>query len=660
MQDMEYVKRYEPVWGSWSIDSFIGDGSFGKVYRVSKEDWGFKYISALKFISVPSPEQYREAVASVSSDPQILAAYFKDAVKSIINEIRLMYSLRGNSSIISYEDHLVERRADGTGWDILIRMEYASSLSEYASRNDVSAENVIQLGIDICEALEACSRKGIIHRDIKGENIFISEGGGFKLGDFGISRELSGSGRAGSMKGTPLYMAPEVYRGQPYDSRADLYSLGIVLYKLMNYGRLPFMPPYPLEIKYRDSEAAFEKRMGGEMPPPPLQAGEDFGKAIIKACSFNPDERHASASELRAGLSAVLCGMSENARSQLVSCAKSPRQENNSVQAAPTEIISSSANAYNPAIEETVSIFSSNPQYSRNPDEGVSTPGNIANGGIVCGYGPHIYYSPVNQDSLLIREGPDESGQIILSRDLCWFINVAGNTLCYSNASDGDSLYKINTDGSGRTRLSNDKCWDIRTAGDTIYYINESDGYGIYSIKTDGSGRTKIAGDSSGSLNLSSGWLYYSNKSDGGKLYKMTAGGMERTRINDDNSDFVNISGEWLYYCNKSDGFRLYRVRTDGTCRAMLCSDMSLSLNVHGGWVYYSNKSDNGSLYKISIHGCEKLKLTHTGADYINIAGEWIYYCSRDEGGRLCRIGLDGKGISNSSSSKGKSLQSRQ
>lgn len=87
---------------------------------------------------------------------------------------------------------------------------------------------------------EYCQCQNIIHRDIKPENIFVSRFGEFKLGDFGIARELDRSMSGLSKKGTFSYMAPEMYKGEEYDARVDIYSLGIVLYKLCNHNRLPF------------------------------------------------------------------------------------------------------------------------------------------------------------------------------------------------------------------------------------------------------------------------------------------------------------------------------------------------------------------------------------------------------------------------------------
>jgi alpha-tubulin suppressor-like RCC1 family protein/serine/threonine protein kinase len=176
----------------------------------------------------------------------------------------------------------------------------------------MNREEIVQLGIDLCTALEICSKKGIIHRDIKDENIFVNKDGAFKLGDFGISKELSKSGRATSMRGTPLYMAPEVYRGEKYDTAVDIYSLGIVLYKMFNHGRMPFLPDYPLTVRFQDNETALARRMEGEQLPMPDQAGGALGKIVLKASAAKVEDRYSSATVMKRDLERALAGLTEN------------------------------------------------------------------------------------------------------------------------------------------------------------------------------------------------------------------------------------------------------------------------------------------------------------------------------------------------------------
>ena len=104
------------------------------------------------------------------------------------------------------------------------KQQILSRVKEYIQQNKgtIKRRELIQLGIDICKALEDCQKYNIIHRDIKVQNIFISENGHFKLGDFGIARVVEKQNIGLSKKGTASYMAPEVYKGQEYTSAVDI------------------------------------------------------------------------------------------------------------------------------------------------------------------------------------------------------------------------------------------------------------------------------------------------------------------------------------------------------------------------------------------------------------------------------------------------------
>ena len=245
----EEYKKYEPVFGAWYLGKMLGKGSFGKVFEITREEFGETYKAALKVISVPQDDEDVKARLSGGTDTETISEYYKELLKEIANENRIMTQLKGNSNIVSYEDHQIIPHDDGIGYDILIRMELLTPLVDRMIERNLSKEETIKLGIDICRALELCHRKNIIHRDIKPQNILISDNGDFKLGDFGISRTMEKTTGGMSKKGTYKYMAPEVFRGEDYDSTADIYSLGIVLYMLLNGNRTPFLPQAPERIR---------------------------------------------------------------------------------------------------------------------------------------------------------------------------------------------------------------------------------------------------------------------------------------------------------------------------------------------------------------------------------------------------------------------------
>lgn len=290
----------------WTIEKCIGEGAFGKVYKIVREDFGHTYEAALKVMEIPQSQAELDSLQNEGLSEQEIEEYYHGMVEDIVEEFTLMSKLKGHSNIVSYEDHQVVKKQDGFGWIIYIRMELLTGLFSHAKNIELTNHDVIQLGIDICKALEVCKQYHIIHRDIKPENIFISNVGTYKLGDFGIARELEKTSSGLSKKGTRNYMAPEVYKGMEYNSSVDLYSLGIVLYRFLNDNRLPFLPAAPQKIRYSDKEKADMMRMSGQSMPAPVYASEALARVVLKACAYLPKERYTSAEEMRADLERIL------------------------------------------------------------------------------------------------------------------------------------------------------------------------------------------------------------------------------------------------------------------------------------------------------------------------------------------------------------------
>ncbi len=293
------------VWPEWKIIEKIGEGSFGKVYKAQRTDQGKTFYSAIKVITIPSSQGELSSVRSENPDEQSVKEYFHSLVEDCIQEVNTMEYFRGNSHVVSVEDYKVVEYLDDIGWDIYIRMEYLTGFLDYCAGKELSEKEVLQLGIDLCKALEYCQKQNIIHRDIKPENIFVSRFGEFKLGDFGIARELDRNASGLSKKGTFSYMAPEMYKGENYDHRVDIYSLGIVLYKLRNHNRLPFISLGKQLITYRDKESALTRRMSGEELPVPAEAGDGLSQVICKACAYRREDRYQTAEEFRDALESL-------------------------------------------------------------------------------------------------------------------------------------------------------------------------------------------------------------------------------------------------------------------------------------------------------------------------------------------------------------------
>ena len=294
------------VFDKWKICRELGQGSYGTVYEIQREDFGGVYKAALKVITVPQSRTELQSVLDEGMTPPQAKQYFYSVVEDIGRECAIMSRLKGTGNIVSYEDHAVLRHPDGIGWDILIRMELLHPLLPYVYQHPMARRDIIRLGIDICKALELCQRYNIIHRDIKPENIFISDNGDYKLGDFGIARTIERTSSGLSKKGTYSYMAPEVYAGKEYGFSVDTYSLGLVLYRMLNKNRGPFLPQPPEAITFSSREQALARRMSDEPLPRPFYGEGRLGEIVLKACAFDPKDRYSSPQQLRQELEAIL------------------------------------------------------------------------------------------------------------------------------------------------------------------------------------------------------------------------------------------------------------------------------------------------------------------------------------------------------------------
>lgn len=286
----------EQIWKGLTVEKELGQGSYGTVYSCVHNINGQIKRSAVKVISVPQSDIFMQKNTEGMTLEET-REYYRGIVSEFQNEIKLLESLKNAKNIVKIEDSRVIEKENRMGWKIFIKMELLTDFSQYVSMSGITEEDVVRLGCDLCGALKICHSKKIIHRDIKPENIFVDGTGSFKLGDFGVAKQLEKTESSLSRKGTYNYMAPEVFNATHYDARADIYSLGLVMYKLLNGNRLPFIPTGNQFVMYHDKEKAFERRIHGEPLPDIPGINPNLNLIIKKACAFNPNDRFSSAEE---------------------------------------------------------------------------------------------------------------------------------------------------------------------------------------------------------------------------------------------------------------------------------------------------------------------------------------------------------------------------
>ncbi len=297
--------QYNVSWPGWNIVRLIGQGSFGAVYEIERDVFGHTEKAALKVISIPRGQSDIEELYNDGYDTESITQRFESYLKDIVREYSLMAEMKGHTNIVYCDDLRYIQHDDGMGWDIYIKMELLTPLTKKLQKEkQFPEEEVLKIALDMCDALLLCKNSNIIHRDIKPQNIFISKNGNYKLGDFGIAKTAEHT-TSGTKTGTYKYMAPEVYNNQPYGSAADIYSLGMVLYWLLNERRTPFLPLPPKVPTATEEDCARDERFAGKLIPSPLHGSPALKAIVLKACAYDPVDRYASAMEMKQDLEKI-------------------------------------------------------------------------------------------------------------------------------------------------------------------------------------------------------------------------------------------------------------------------------------------------------------------------------------------------------------------
>lgn len=304
---MENFENIRLPWPEWEIVKYLGGGAYGVVYEIERNISGIQEKAALKIVSRPKDNSEIESYYDNGYDEASIISSYESEIRNYIKEYKLMKELQGQSNIVSCDDFKVVPHENGIGGDIFIRMELLTSLAQVLRKKEkLSEQEIIKLGKDISHALILCESKNIIHRDIKPANIMVSQFGDYKLGDFGVSKIMDHTTYATKM-GTQEYQAPEVVHMEKYGHTADIYSLGITLYWLLNNRRMPFIDANG-KITAELKDEAMDKRYRGEKLPAPKNGSAKLKKIVLKACEYNPEDRYASAQEMYDDLDTLRSG----------------------------------------------------------------------------------------------------------------------------------------------------------------------------------------------------------------------------------------------------------------------------------------------------------------------------------------------------------------
>jgi len=268
-----FARRFE-------IIEEIGQGGMGTVYKAF--DCKIREVVALKMLK-----------SEIASDPEVIERFR--------NEIKLARQ-------VSHR-HVCRMYDIGEEWlSIYISMEYVpgEDLKSFIRRSGhLNEAKAVGLAKQIAEGLAEAHRLGVIHRDLKPQNVMIDKDGNAKIMDFGIARSLHTQGATGTgvIIGTPEYMAPEQAEGRDIDRRVDIYALGAILFEMVT-GRVPFEGTTPLSIvlKHRSEPPVDPQTINAQISP-------GLSRIILKCLAKSRDARYGSAAEVLEDLDTIEKGL---------------------------------------------------------------------------------------------------------------------------------------------------------------------------------------------------------------------------------------------------------------------------------------------------------------------------------------------------------------
>ena len=290
-------------WKGWKVVSKLGQGSYGTVYEIERTVGSHVEKAAMKVIPIPPDRQVISEYRNEGYDDNSITQMCELYLNRTVEEYTMMRSMKENNNIVSCDDIEYLLKEDSIGWEVYIRMELLTPFSKSHVLDSFDEKEVIRLGKDICNALASCEDRDVVHRDVKPDNIFISRKGTYKLGDFGVARTLEHT-TAATKVGTEKFMAPEVIKREKYGNNVDLYSLGLVLYWLLNERRMPFLIPGKASTPDQQTDAYY-RRLSGEDLPEPKNGSQALKKVVLKACAFDRFDRYQSAREMILALEAA-------------------------------------------------------------------------------------------------------------------------------------------------------------------------------------------------------------------------------------------------------------------------------------------------------------------------------------------------------------------
>lgn len=286
MEELFRLQQYEPLWGDWHVDTLLYEGSMSNVYQVKNGNT----TGVIKVISVPKLQSDgRLNGQGENGNYETMNVFFKEVVGALVEEIERIGVLNHVPNVLGYRKWQVFQRKEDVGYDLVLLMDKEEGLKDYlASHEGITNGEIVRIVKEVAWILDKAHQEGIVHKDIKIENIFIAENGESMLADFSLARKVESYQSRSQRKADPTYKAPEILSEYDCNESTDIYALGVVLYLLLNEQRVPG------EILKRNFKTEI---------PKPCRAGAELTEIVFQAIAYRSKDRFSSAKEFFHALS---------------------------------------------------------------------------------------------------------------------------------------------------------------------------------------------------------------------------------------------------------------------------------------------------------------------------------------------------------------------
>lgn len=579
--------------GKWRVNAFLRNEAYWQIYSVSN---GMGKTAEMRTVLLPTEEMVNDYEGmygpSEHTNDMIIADLERqlDILFKTLEKVRtLSAGCEGMLKVYDFGNFI-----SSEGYCCYAVTEAAEPADSFLARTTLNTGMVLKLGQDIAEALSACEKNYLLHGYIDNNNIFINNEGAYKLGNFGMDG-LFRAARLRQDRAAEYCAAPEAVMNRDRSNSGDIYSLGMVMYKLFNFNRVPFLPSKDehYSISSHMMAQAYQRRLSGEDLPDPLYADKAVSEIIRKCCAFKKEERYHTAAELSADLSNAAKTQNMKQILEYPNFAAYGGQERPAAGKEKMAVNQGNQPEYQASSKNNGGFVS-------NYFEGVKTTASENAGGQTketedenaYTMGAQSYYTDALGSIGSNRQTEADEG--VLDN-----IDVVRQKIAEKYGAESKEFLKFNeklrnleeikdnnqvlqAENKKRANIIKILCGAAAAAivlgvvvmlNSTTYYINQGQYNRIYKRTLFGSTECfkEVAASN---LEKDSSDLYYINTGDQ-KIYRVsTKNGADEETIGDGTALMFRIEGKYLYYINTSDGNKLYRTNlSDGTTECVYDKD---------------------------------------------------------------------------------------